>query len=899
MKRGVCVLAILLVLLAPFVTAEPELTLEPTEFYETNEIDFELSINNFGNDYEIKSIQTNIEPLTAIALVDYKGWTETFNQSELLWSEGSVATNVMLAMFEYLALAPLVDEDTEATTTIILTDDENVEHEFTFSINILNDNTPPNISTFNPEDGDYIKEGITDELVQLNADDPETGIQIATFDYVICEPEVNTTPEEYTVVLDNENDTLYQNTVDFSMYENEESICFTYTALNNGGEVSTYEGEATVDGVPPVVNLVSPEDTALVGLIDDFSFIAEDNLADTLDCTMYIDDEAHLVTTATNGETMYIESADVEEGEHTWEITCLDAVGWEGSSEERAYTLDKTPPVIEMVSPENDSIISESTLLEFDVTDNYQLNYVAIVIGDNETEMEDSFVVDVSSWPDGPNEFAVVAVDYVGNEAEQTYRVVIDRTPPEVQLVSPDDNVTNDVHVDFSYTAEDNYDPELDCVLLIDDVEFSSMTTTEVTSVFNEILALGEHTWKIQCVDDAGNSDFSDLRTISIIDTSGPDITMDNPDVVFRGDLAQLSLTVTDISGVDSVTAFLVAPDDSTQAITLENDGDEYSGTFETSVNTSTDIYTLNVLALDTLNNSKEDSDEIEVTYKYFIELTLDPTDTTPNSELTVSGLVIYDDGTTAPESTVELALPENVTETVTMDAGMFSHIFTVPGTDGTYDVTATVTSEENNQTYTTSESFTVTTPAPVQTSNSGGGGGSSNYGGNTVDDYEYSSNCNTDWQCTAWTTCADSTQTRICIDYNKCSNDDSSRTEERSCTVIEEEAIDDGFGEDGQTGTGTTVNESVPVAEESEVDETEEDPGDSIGIGKAFGFLNLGKIGLANILFVILAVAMLLGLLYRYGWSHSKTAPQDVLGGKTKVDLEDYLNNIHNRRNR
>jgi hypothetical protein len=291
---------------------------------------------------------------------------------------------------------------------------------------------------------------------------------------------------------------------------------------------------------------------------------------------------------AENMQAVTIESADVEEGQHTWSMRCSDPAGWEGQSTTRTYTLDKTPPTIVMTAPENNSIIADSTILEFEVTDNAQLAKVWIVKDGNETEVNGVFSIDVSNWQEGPSEFAVRAEDSVGNQAEQTYRIIVDRTSPSITLVSPDDNATSDVHVEFVYSALDNYDDEMDCSIYVDDERLEEHVAKAGSNISQiEILAIGEHRWKVQCVDDAGNTASTDERQLTVIDTSGPDIVMDNPDTVYRGDLIRLSLEVTDISGVNSVIAELRDPDDNIQAVPLENDADIYSADVETTINST------------------------------------------------------------------------------------------------------------------------------------------------------------------------------------------------------------------------------------------------------------------------------------------------------------------------
>lgn len=903
MKRGECILLILVMALCTAnAAAEPTVKFGPTEVYETNDISFALNISNYQNSYEITKVQAELQGLEVLAMVDYHGWTETYNSSTASWTEGSLGTNIMLALFELLAEAPLVYENQQTETTITLTDGEDGRHEFLFDITILNDETPPQLTDIVPQDGDHVKEGTTDQPVRANATDPETGIDNVQISWVLCEPEGNETPQEHSEQLAPE-EGLYQAGIDLSEYEDEQQVCFSITAQNNGGESSEYEGTLTVDGVPPSVSLVSPDDGAIVGLAQDFTFLAEDNLAPTMTCSMDIDGAEYMTDIeAESMEVTSIPGADLEEGQHTWSIRCADPAGWEGQSETWTYDLDKTPPRIQMTAPENDSIIADSMDLEFEVTDNYQLEKVWFVRDGNETEMEGEFNISVAGWPEGPSEFAVIAEDSVGNQAEQTYQLTVDRTPPQVEPVSPAENATSDVHANLTYSVLDNYDDAMDCTVYIDDEPREQHTAQQGENSRSEILAIGEHRWKVQCVDDAGNTGESDERSLNVVDTSGPDIVMDNTDTVYRGDPVEISLEVTDISGVEDVSAELRDPDDNTQSVPLETEEEDmYTASIETHMNSTLGVYTLTVYAVDTLNNSNTAEDNILVTYRYVVALELDPATAEPDSTVTATGEVTFDNGTGVPEDSIVLALPGNQTQNVTLEGTGFSHDFTAPSEEGAYDVQASITSAQNSQQYSTTEQLTVQEQQGGAGHGSGGGSGGGS-GRTRIDDGDDGDSCTTDWGCTAWSSCSDGEQERTCIDMSGCSTDDARRVETRSCTEEQEQEEDQ---DDDTGGQGTTVNdtrEPLPGPEKHEIDATQEDTGDAAGIGKASGFMSALDVSLVNVIFALVLMTVIMGTLYKYGWSkgdgRKKPAAVDYLSTKgDKLGLEDYLEQRSRRR--
>jgi len=896
MKRGVSVLVILFMMLSSIasVVAEPTVTLAPQQAYETNHVSFSLNVSNFRNSYEIKSMQATLGGFSIIALADYKGWIESYNNSVALWNGGSIANNVVMSVFEFLASAPVVSQDTQTQATVKLVDSDNSEHAYTFPLTILNDATPPVLAETIPVDNGFVKEGTASQKVQVNATDPETGIENVTFHYIQCEYTENITPADRTLQLAESNG-LYQNSIDLSSYDNEEHICFDFKSYNKGGDYSAYSGKLTVDGVPPIVTLVSPVNNDIIGLGKNFSFFASDNLAPMMDCRMYIDGTEYMKDiAAAQMDVIFIPSADVAEGEHTWSMRCTDMAGWEGTSATWNYKLDKTPPTIEMTAPENNSIIADSTKLEFSVTDNYQLHKVWLVIGENTTEVDGVFSIDATAWPEGPNDFTIRAADAVGNKAEQTYRVIIDRTPPTVELLAPTDEATNDVHVNFTYKATDNYDSNIDCkVFVLGTGQDSQVAKGGEETSYLKILPVGEYRWNVQCVDDAGNSATSDEFGLNVIDTTGPDISVNSPDVVYRGDPVTLSLEVTDISGVEAVTATIRDPDDNTQTIPLEKLADRYTGQYETTENTMLGTYTVNVYAADTLNNSNTAEKQLLVTYKYVVTMEL-PASVTPGSQATVSGIVMFDNGSSVPESAINLLLPGNVTQQTALVNGSYSYTFSAPATDGSYDVTASITSGENSQTYTRTKQLQVLTPSNTYSGSGGGHGGSASHDDGTE-------GCSQDWECTAWTMCSGGKQEKTCVDLNHCSTE--KRKETRTCTdAIKSEEKDN----DDTTTEATAISatrEQLPDPQEQQVDTTEEDQGDAAGIGKASGFMTFGTISAANIIFALLIAMLLVGGLMKFGWSkigkRKKPVAADILARRGRsTSLDEYLEDRASRRN-
>ncbi|MBW3014198.1 hypothetical protein KY335_03055, partial [Candidatus Woesearchaeota archaeon] len=323
---------------------------------------------------------------------------------------------------------------------------------------------------------------------------------------------------------------------------------------------------------------------------------------------------------------------------------------------------------------------------------------------------------DLTTWASGRNDVVVTATDNAGNVASKTFTFFVDRSAPIISNLVPGDGATIDVHVDFTFDIDDDYDPTLDCKLFLNGQEHSSDVFNDGGSgVFATSLALGVYNWSIQCADDAGNTVNTPQRSLTTIDTSGPDIVLQDVVTVARGDTFTIDATVTDVSGVDYVYGKLGAT-----TVGLDKSGDRYTQDVATSSGSTLGNYTYTVYANDTSGYTSSESDVFLLVQGYVFTLSLNPGTATPGATVTLTGNVLADDNSNIPETSLRLILPVE-TVTLSVDAnGDFSHTFTAPGSDGTYDIVVEIDGN-NGHTYRDSVQLAVQSPA--------GSGGSSSSG--------------------------------------------------------------------------------------------------------------------------------------------------------------------------
>jgi predicted nucleic acid-binding Zn finger protein len=157
---------------------------------------------------------------------------------------------------------------------------------------------------------------------------------------------------------------------------------------DSGGMTDSAEVMIHVDLTPPTVEILSPEnntwfDSEEITII----FHSWDNKADTLNYTVYIDDNEVENGTVTNCTEKEVNLGILSECNHVIKVKVTDNVGKSGSAEVMIH-VDLTPPTVEILSPGNNTWFdSEEITVMFHPWDNKAdlLNYT-VYIDDNEVE---------------------------------------------------------------------------------------------------------------------------------------------------------------------------------------------------------------------------------------------------------------------------------------------------------------------------------------------------------------------------------------------------------------------------------------------------------------------------------------------------------------------------------
>lgn len=726
MLRALSLCAMLLCTIAmAYASTNAAFTLNPLEQYETTLQQYDLNVNNLGSSDVITQLTATVEQGTIVGAVSYGGWKSSINNtnntnSTLRWYDGTVETNVVSALFQFLMRAGRVSEDTSGIITLTTQDALGFSQREDFPWTIRNDGTGPIFAVETPLDGSIILEGAPPIPLSANASDNETGVQNVTFSWRNCTNTTNATGAPSGMVTLAADGSRYSGNANFAAFTNEQRICFDYLAESNGGATSTYAGTITIDGLAPVVTLLTPADGTTMNSQTLFRFLPNDNLGAMLQCTLVVDGSDASTGSFPRQVAAEITAADAPEGSHTWMVRCADSVGLVGSSATRNYFLDRTPPTISVDRPQN-AVLKEGTPITIITDDNYKLVSTLITINGNTTNSTNRTIITTNGLAEGQHDILIQATDAAGNAASLTYTYFIDKTAPVLTLFGPSEGGTTDVFASFAFTAIDQYDPIVDCIIRANGITVAAVNTTNQTQNVSASLSPGIYLWQLECVDDAENTANTEIRSLRVIDTSGPAIALTPIPQIVRGTSIPVAAEITDFSGVASASGELTDAAGTTTPVTLSVSGSTYTATIPTTIASPVGTYTLTVQAIDTNGYSSVRSIEFPVTYAYTLALFLDPQSTTPGSAVQVSGTLRSDDGALIDAYPVTLTLPAGNTSTNTSN-GTFAMVFPAPS-DGSYTIRAS-TVAPNGIEFSATAILSVATPSSDSGNGGGGGGG-------------------------------------------------------------------------------------------------------------------------------------------------------------------------------
>ncbi len=111
--------------------------------------------------------------------------------------------------------------------------------------------------------------------------------------------------------------------------------------------------------------------------------------------------------------------------------------------------------------------------------------------------------LDTRQVSEGPHTVTVVATDRAGNTAAAAQLLVVDRTPPDTQILSGPSGEAAETTATFVVTGTDVYSPTLDFAWRLDEGAWSAFGPS--TTIVVSALTPGAHTFEVKARDLAGN----------------------------------------------------------------------------------------------------------------------------------------------------------------------------------------------------------------------------------------------------------------------------------------------------------------------------------------------------------------------------------------------------------
>jgi len=294
------------------------------------------------------------------------------------------------------------------------------------------------------------------------------------------------------------------------------------------------------DNAPPTITLTSPSlgyNTPLTQI--DFNFIVTDQ--NTIrDCNLIIDSAAAGVNVSapTRGINITLTKSGLSTGDHTWDVNCTDATGNRGTSGTARSFRITTAPIITLTAPQ----IGYSTALtqidfnfkvhgEVSIRDcNLIIDTTAANVNVSAPIIQDTNItLTKAGLTAGAHTWDVNCTDTNNSRGTSGQaRTFYIQAPPVVYLSTPLTSVSStQTGMDFNFSVSDTDGPVNSCSFILDgSINGAPITnpTKDTNLTFTRFgLAVGAHTWDVNCTDANTNIGASNLaRPLNMTLTSPP-----------------------------------------------------------------------------------------------------------------------------------------------------------------------------------------------------------------------------------------------------------------------------------------------------------------------------------------------------------------------------------------
>lgn len=437
----------------------------------------------------------------------------------------------------------------------------------------IGDTTPPDVNLTRPNNMNYTNSNTVAFYFRVY---DASGVQNCS---LIINNSIYTTKNASQIINNAENNF----TVDLV---DEGSYLWTVNCTDTSGYTGTDTPRTLfVDLTNPWIMLNAPAPFETIGFETvNFNWTAYDNYANTnLTCDLYINgtkNQSNIISPQGVATNKTVTGFKV--GAYTWYINCSDASGRRNVSETRSFIVEDNSPLVYLVFPPNNHHNnSEPMLFLYNASDNNGFKNCTLYLDGKENQTSPYPVINnqinnftVSGLSEGLHNWTVMCIDTGDLAYTAAWRnFTIDRTPPNVSLLTPLPNATLiNGDVSFTYNATDNLATSLRCELFIDGNSKSNDTATSgvpKTVIINN-LADGLHYWNVSCLDNATNPGNSETRNLTVNET--PSIILGIPAPGnYTSENVTFTYTPSDNDGFTNCTLYLDSSPNSTNYTIINN----------------------------------------------------------------------------------------------------------------------------------------------------------------------------------------------------------------------------------------------------------------------------------------------------------------------------------------
>jgi len=372
----------------------------------------------------------------------------------------------------------------EGTHTATVRATDNVQQETYDDVTFTVDTTPPQLSIVSPERGAIYDEG--DVTVEWQGSDDTSGIDFyeVRLDYGEWMNVGN--DEAYTFEdLDDGDHTVEVRATDGVGHTASEAVSFT------------------VDTSPPEISILSPDEDELFDSNE--VMIVWDSSDETTGISRHEVRVNGGEWIDVGGSSFYTVRG-LDDGDHTVEVRARDEAG-NTEEDDVSFTVDTTPPEVEIVSPEPGAVFAEDEVtVEWEGSDDTSgIETFSIRIGQGEwRDVSTASQYTFDGLSDGEHFVEVMAQDEAGHTTTRTLSFTVDTTAPELFIISPDhEQILNKDEVTVRWSGSDKLSGLSHYEVRLNQGEWIDVGTE--THYTFEGLSEGENTVEVRAVDEAGN----------------------------------------------------------------------------------------------------------------------------------------------------------------------------------------------------------------------------------------------------------------------------------------------------------------------------------------------------------------------------------------------------------